>query len=96
MAKVKHRVGIRGSVENIYQSLTSNKGLEGWWASSTSGKIKIDQNIDLTFSGLATLSCKYKKLESNKIIQMECISGPGPWQGSELLLNWIRRMIKYF
>lgn len=87
MAKVKHKVGIRGSIDAVFQSLVTNDGLSGWWASSASGKAEVGSQIDLAFSELAVLSFKYDELQSNKIVRLKCVSGPGPWQDSELLFE---------
>ena len=87
MTKVKHRVGIRGNVEAVFQSLVTNDGLSGWWATSASGKAEVGSHIDLTFSGLAVLTFKYVELQSNKVARLKCVSGPGPWQDSELLFE---------
>jgi len=35
MAEIKHRVGIKGSSEQIYALLTTDKGLARWWTSDT-------------------------------------------------------------
>ena len=87
MAKVKHKVGIIGPIDAIFQSLVTNDGLSGWWASSATGKTGIGRRIDLAFSELAVLSFEYDELQSNKIVRLKCVSGPGPWQGSELLFE---------
>ena len=55
MAKVKHRVGIDGSVDNIFAALTTDIGLAGWWASSAVVNAEIWGVVDLTFDGLAVL-----------------------------------------
>ncbi len=87
MAKVKHKVGIKGSPEAVFQSLTTHDGLCGWWASSASGQAETGSQIDLTFTGLAVLSFKYDELQSNERVRLKCVSGPGPWQDSELLFE---------
>jgi hypothetical protein len=87
MAKVKHKVGILGSIDSIYQSLVTNDGLSGWWASSASGRTEVGSQIDLTFSELAVLRFEYDELQSIKTVRLRCVSGPGPWKGSELLFD---------
>ncbi len=84
---MKHRVGIRGSVDTIFQSLVTNGGLSGWWASSASGTAEVGGKIDLTFTDLAVLSFEFTEMQSNKIVRLRCITGPGPWQNSELMFE---------
>ena len=84
MSKVKHRVGIEGSIESIYECFTTNDGLAGWWATSASGVAEVGSNIELEFSGLAVLCFKYENLSVNDMVSLQCVSGPGPWQDSSL------------
>ncbi len=84
MARVKHRVGINGSLEKIFETLTTNEGFAGWWASSAVVNAKIGGEIDLTFEGLTVLSFKYTDIQENKKVDIQCIKGPGPWQDSEI------------
>lgn len=87
MAKVKHRVGIDGPVEQIFAAVTTSEGLAGWWASSADSHAEIDGSVDLTFDGLATLKFRYKTIQENKRTILQCVEGSGPWQNSELLFE---------
>ena len=87
MAKVKHRVGIRASIDAVFQTLITNEGLSGWWASSADIEAEAGGRVELTFSELAVLSFEYKELVPDKTVQLKCISGPGPWQDSELFFE---------
>ncbi len=84
MAKVKHRVGIRESIDTVFQTLITNEGFSGWWASSADIEAEVGGRADLTFLELTILSFEYKELVPNKTVRLKCISGPGPWQDSEL------------
>lgn len=36
MADILHRIGIKSSsLEDVYQALTTQRGLAGWWTSNT-------------------------------------------------------------
>jgi len=37
MVDIIHRVGISGSVSEVYNGLTTNEGLSQWWTSDTTG-----------------------------------------------------------
>lgn len=87
MAKIRHRIGIEGSIVSIYDCLTSLKGLSGWWASSASGVIEEGNDIELDFSGLAVLRFQYTQIVENQIVELKCVSGPGPWQDSTLSID---------
>ena len=87
MAKVKHRVGINGPIEKIFAAITTSEGFAGWWASSAEINLEIGGSVALTFDGLTVLKFKYNDIQENKQIEFQCVKGPGPWQGSDLLFE---------
>jgi hypothetical protein len=84
MAEVRHRVGIRGSVADIYAALVDPSGLVGWWATRATGTPEIGKTLALTFGELVTLSFAIRDLQTNSLVHLECSSGPTPWFGSQL------------
>lgn len=87
MAKVKHRVGINSSIEEIFSAITTDQGFAGWWASSAQSKLEIGGRLDLTFQGLTMLKFKYKDIQEHKNVEIECVEGPGAWMGSVILFQ---------
>ena len=87
MAKVKHRVGISGPVNQVFAAITTAKGFAGWWSSSAEIKAEIGGSVDLTFEGLTVLRFRYIDIQENTSVCICCVEGPGPWQGSELLFE---------
>lgn len=87
MSKVKHRVGIEGSLDSIYECLTTCDGLSEWWATSALGVAELNGTIELEFSELAVLGFEYNNLIFNETVGLTCVSGPGPWQSSELVFE---------
>ncbi|MEH6473407.1 MAG: SRPBCC domain-containing protein [Halopseudomonas sp.] len=84
MAKVKHRVGIAGSIDKIFNALTTDTGLAGWWASSAIVNAEVGGKVNLTFDGLAVLRFQYVEIQPHKLVSIKCLAGPGPWQDSEI------------
>ena len=87
MAKVKHRVGINGPVEQVFAAMTTEEGFAGWWASSAEISARVGGKVDLTFDGLAQLKFIYQDIQANEKIAIQCLDGPGPWQDSVLLFE---------
>ena len=87
MAKVRHQVGIGGTLEAVFSTLTSNEGLSGWWASSASVSPEIGGTIALVFDKLIILHFEYKDIVTNEKVVISCTEGPGAWQGSEILFE---------
>ncbi len=87
MAEVQHRVGIRGSIADIYAALFNPKELAGWWATSAAGTPEIGNTLDLNFNELVTLSFVICDLQTNTLAYLECVSGPSPWLESQLVFT---------
>jgi len=87
---VKHQVGIDGTIEKIFSTLTTNEGLAGWWASSAKINPEIGGKIALIFDNLTTLYFEYQNILENGIVAIRCTEGPGAWEGSELLFELIQ------
>lgn len=87
MAKVKHRVGVNGPVDQVFAAITASEGFAGWWASSAEVRVEIGGKVDLTFDGLAVLKFKYRDIQENRKVDLQCVEGPAPWQDSELLFG---------
>lgn len=90
MAKVKHQVGIDGTLEKVFSTLTTHAGLAGWWASSAKVSPEIGGKIALTFDKLTTLYFEYQNILENETVAMLCTQGPGSWKGSVLLFELIQ------
>ena len=78
---------MRSSIDHVFAALTTNEGFAGWWASEAEVNVQVGGRIDLTFEGLTILSFRYVTIQKNEVVEIQCISGPGAWQDSELLFE---------
>ena len=84
MARVRHRVGMAGDINEIFRCLHEPEGLEGWWATTSHGAPEEGQVLDLRFADVVTLSFRIESLVRNARVGLRCVSGPYPWQDSAL------------
>ena len=84
MARVRHRVGIAGEINEIFRALHEPDGLDGWWATATDGTPEEGHALNLRFSEVVTLSFRIETLTQIALVGLRCVSGPYPWQGSSL------------
>ena len=87
MAKVRHRVGINGTLKNVFSALTTGAGLAAWWASSARTNAVVGGKADLAFDGLTVLGFTYDDIQTPSRVRMRCTSGPEPWINSTLLFE---------
>lgn len=51
MAEINHRIGIRASAAEVYQRLTTDRGLSSWWTEDTRGAGHPGSIIEFRFGG---------------------------------------------
>jgi len=79
MADIVHRVGIRSSVRNVYEALTTIDGLSHWWVVGTKGATKKGGVINFGFTKM-----KVEQLRVNKLVVWKCVKGPEEWVGTTI------------
>jgi uncharacterized protein YndB with AHSA1/START domain len=87
MPDILHRIGIKSSPENVYQALSEEKGLAGWWtvntkASATAGSINQFRFGDRGFNDM-----KVVELVPGQRVKWLCIDGAPEWIGTELTFD---------
>jgi uncharacterized protein YndB with AHSA1/START domain len=84
MADIIHRVGIAGSVGDVYTALTTDKGLSRWWTTDTSGAGGVGSIIKFRFEGEGP-DFVVAELQPDSLVRWRH-SGkmPGDWIGTEV------------
>lgn len=88
MVDIIHKVGIAGSVTDIYAALTTDEGLSRWWTTDTSGAGVVGSIIKFRFNGSGP---DFEVLETAENLVRWRHSGeePGPWMGTEVSFQLI-------
>lgn len=82
MASIRHRIGISNTtVEAVYNSVATKKGLSKWWTTTIEGESKLGHVLNFLFSNGGP-SFKVLKLEPYSEVLWECVSGPDEWLGT--------------
>jgi hypothetical protein len=84
MNRIKHRVGIVGSPEVVWDALIEPEKLSGWWSSSADGNCEIEGILNLHFAGLTTLIFEITGRDEHRFLHFRNIGGPDSWRGSDL------------
>lgn len=85
MADILHRIGIKTSSPNdVYQALTTQNGLAGWWTSNTSGEgNRVGNIIEFRF-GAGGFDMKVADLDAPVKVLWEVTDGPAEWMGTTI------------
>jgi len=84
MNLIRHRVGIKASLEEVYKATFVPEKLQAWWAASAAGGTEVGSEITLKFPGFPNHVWEIADLQSNERVELKLKSGPDPWAGSEL------------
>lgn len=81
MADIRHRVGIRSSLDQVYRALTTREGLAGWWTNDTRGETTVGGVLEFRF-GAGGFDLKVLELDPGRRVVWEVVDGPAEWLGT--------------
>ena len=79
MKKIIHFVHIAAPPGNVYEALTTEAGLAGWWSSSVTVQPGIGGIIDFRFGGDFNPDMEVTNLELNRRVDWKCVGGHDNW-----------------
>lgn len=91
MKTILHAVDIAGSAEDIYDALTSQSGLSGWWTTRVTAAPDVGAVIHFRFGATFNPEMRITALERPRRVTWECIGGHGPWQDNTFEFRVERR-----
>jgi len=83
MADIRHNVAIKATPEKIYEAITSQEGLSGWWAKQATAKPEIDFVNVFTFGSFRN-EMKVTVLRPNEKVEWQCINSIEEWIGTKI------------
>ncbi|MCE7067125.1 SRPBCC domain-containing protein [Dyadobacter sp. CY326] len=88
MADILHRVGIKSqSLQNVYDALTTQAGLAGWWTSDTKGEGDQVGNIIAFRFGAGGFDMSVAELEAPTKVVWKVADGPQDWLPTTISFN---------
>ena len=84
MADILHRVGIKSSLDKVYNALTTIEGLAGWWTDDTRGESKVGEVIHFQFGERGFFDMKVLELQPATRVLWQVVDGPEEWIGTKV------------
>jgi uncharacterized protein YndB with AHSA1/START domain len=84
MIEIKHRVGISGSAQEIFQLLTTDAGLSKWWTTDTHGAGGPGSVIAFRFGDAGPDFEVIELVANRKVVWRHSGEMPAAWMGSEI------------
>jgi uncharacterized protein YndB with AHSA1/START domain len=88
MVDILHRVGIKGSLDQVYKALATRDGAAGWWTNDTQGESKVGGTLKFRFRAdgkeLGGFDMKVVELQPEKRVLWQVVEGPAEWIGTSI------------
>ncbi|WP_031496410.1 SRPBCC family protein [Bryobacter aggregatus] len=83
MVDILHRIGIKASLDQVYEALSTRDGLAAWWTQDTTGESQIGSALRFRFlQGRGGFDMKVLELQPAKSVLWEVVDGPAEWIGT--------------
>jgi len=84
MPDILHNLTIQSSAENVYEVLTTPKGLAAWWTKSSSGHPELGAEYQLFFSDEYDWRAIVLENDENTKFVFEIITADEDWTGTKV------------
>lgn len=84
MPDILHRVGINSSADKVFQALSEERGLSGWWTKNVKAAPVVGAVNQFRFGDRGFSHMKVVELVPGQRVKWECIDGAKEWIGTEL------------
>lgn len=81
MAEIRHKLAITAIPEKVYEAVTTQEGLAGWWAKQTIAKPEVGFVNVFTF-GTSRSDMKVTQLDPGKKAEWQCIDAIEEWKNT--------------
>ena len=81
MEAIRHKLVIKSTPETVFDAVTKEEGLKGWWAKETVAKPEAGFVNVFTF-GKSRNEFKITKMVANQKVEWQCINSVEEWLGT--------------
>ncbi|WP_299273524.1 SRPBCC domain-containing protein [uncultured Psychroserpens sp.] len=89
MKNIKHNLQINSSPTQVFEALTTSKGLGNWWTTEVDAQPKEGYINFFGFGDLGFCKMEIKELIENKSVFWKCMDGDKEWVGTNLSFELI-------
>lgn len=77
-------VDIQTTPQKLYEAITTQQGLAGWYTPETKAEPRVGAVIELKFAELATLKFCVDELEAERSVIWSAVQVPTDWEGTHI------------
>jgi uncharacterized protein YndB with AHSA1/START domain len=83
MPEINHVIGIKGSLDDVYATISTIEGLRHWWTIDTTGSSEAGGILRFRFGHPGGPSMKVTEVKKNALVRWTCVEDSGQWVGTE-------------
>ena len=88
MVDIVHRIGIRARANDVYDAVSTARGVAGWWTSDTTGRASAGGEVDVRFrnvdgSEIGRMKFEIAERAPGRDVRWHFTDGPPEWIGTE-------------
>lgn len=87
MNHIHHKLLINAPAREVYEAITSQAGLAGWWTPGAEAQPEVNTVARFHFGGGYFKEMKITSLIPSKEVKWNCITGASEWIGTSLLFE---------
>lgn len=84
MKSIYHKLVIEAPTEKVYDALTTQNGLAGWWTPGTTAKAEVGNINRFEFGDGYYKEIEVKELKPGRLVKWVCIKGFEDWVGTTM------------
>jgi uncharacterized protein YndB with AHSA1/START domain len=84
MPDILHRIAVKSSPTKIFEALSTQTGLAGWWTTDTRGESQVGGVIEFRFGSRGGVDMKVLEQEPAKRVLWQVVGGPADWLGTKV------------
>ena len=84
MPHIRHTVLIEAPASVVYDAITTQQGLAGWWTPNVTATPAVNTVARFPFGPTYYKEMRITELEPHKLVKWTCIAGADEWTGTHL------------
>lgn len=87
MPDIKHLLSINAPAETVYNAVTTQEGVAGWWTTENTTSNEVGGDAEFTFGDRYHDRMRILALEPGRRVEWECLEGDPEWVGTTFVFD---------
>jgi uncharacterized protein YndB with AHSA1/START domain len=88
MPNIRHLLRINARPEKVYEAVTTQTGLAGWWTVENTTTAKVGGFAEFHFGDCYHNKMRIAALEPGRRVEWECLEGDAEWIGTTFVFDF--------